>query len=159
VEKHLSASDLAWTVIAPVSFMENLFMPQTLEGIRNGVYAAPLPSDLALQQVAIEDIGAFGAHVIGDPDTFCCKRIEIASDELSAVQTAEVLSGVLNRPIAPIQVPMDQIRAFSEDLALMFEWFIDNGYSIDIEGLRATYPEVGWHRFADWAEQAVPPVL
>jgi uncharacterized protein YbjT (DUF2867 family) len=158
VERYLTSSDLDWTVIAPVAFMENLFMPQTLEGIRNGVYAIALPSDLVLQQIAVEDIGAFGAHVIGDPERFCCKRIEIASDEVTAGQTAEVLSRVLNRPIAAIQVPMDQIRAFSEDLALMFEWFIDTGYSIDIDGLRATFPEVGWHRFADWAAQRAPAI-
>ena len=33
VEKHLGASGLTWTVIAPVYFMENLFMPQTIEAL------------------------------------------------------------------------------------------------------------------------------
>ena len=35
-------------------------------------------------------------------------------------------------------MPMDQIRAFSEDLALVYEWFISTGYSIDIEQLPTT---------------------
>ena len=54
---------------------------------------------------------------------------------------------------------MEQIRAFSEDFALMYEWFIETGYSVDIGGLRTAYPEVGWHRFADWAAAVVPPAL
>ena len=54
---------------------------------------------------------------------------------------------------------MEQIRALSDDLALMYEWFIETGYSVDIDGLRAAYPEVGWRRFADWAADIVPPAL
>jgi len=158
VEKHLTASGLTWTVIAPVYFMENLFMPQTMEGLGNGVYASPLPADLKLQQVAVADIGAFGAHVVGNRDDFAGRRVEIATDELTSAQSAEVLSRILDRPIATFEVPMDQIRAFSEDFALMFEWFIDTGYSVDIEGLASDYPDVGWHRFADWAEEAVPAI-
>ena len=33
------------------------------------------------------------------------------------------------------------------------------GYSIDIDGLRTAYPDVGWHRFTDWAAAVVPPAL
>lgn len=159
VERYLSASDLAWTVVAPVYFMENLFMPQTMEGLGNGIYATPLPADLVLQQVAVADIGALGAHVVANRDAFTRRRVEIASDELTSTQSAEVLTRVLDRPISTFEVPMDQIREFSEDFALMYEWFISTGYSVDIEELRATNPEVGWHRFADWAEQAVPALV
>ena len=58
--------------------------------------------------------------------------------------------------IAAAQVPMEQIRAFSEDLALMYGWFIRTGYAIDIDELRTTTPQVAWHRFADWATEKVP---
>jgi hypothetical protein len=50
---------------------------------------------------------------------------------------------------------MEQIRTFSEDFAVMYEWFIETGYSVDIDGLRTAYPEVGWHRSADWAAEVV----
>ena len=134
-------------------------MPQTMEGLGNGIYAMPLPADLVLQQVAVADIGAFGAHVVGNRDAFAGRRVEIASDELTSAQAAEVLSGILDRPVSTFEVPMDQIRAFSEDLALMFEWFVNTGYSIDIEELRAAHVDVGWHRYADWAEKAVPALV
>lgn len=159
VEEHLGGRDLPWTVIAPVYFMENLFFPQTLDGLKNGVYASPMPDDRPLQQIALADIGAFAAHVIEHRDAFLGKRIEIASDELTAKQEAEVLSRVLGRPIATFTVPMEQIRGFSEDMAIMYEWFISHGYSIDLPALRSTYPNVGWHRFEDWAKETVPAVL
>ncbi len=159
IEEHLSASGLDWTVIAPVYFMENLFMPQTMEGLGNGIYGTPLPADLVLQQVAVADIGAFGALVVADREAFLRRRVGIASDELTSAESAEALTRVLDRRISTLEVPMDEIRAFSEDFAVMYEWFISTGFSVDIEELHADYPEVGWHRFADWAEQTVPALV
>lgn len=159
VEQHLRGLDLPHTVIAPVYFMENLFFPQTLDGLKKGAYASPMPDDRPLQQIALADIGAFAAHVIEHRDAFLGKRIEIAGDELTAAQEAEVLSRVLDRPIGTFTVPMEQIRGFSEDMAIMYEWFISHGYSIDLPALRSTYPEVTWHSFEGWAKQSVPAAV
>ena len=159
VEKHLAATGLDWSVIAPVSFMENLFFGESLDAIKNGSYPTPLPSDLSLQQVAVADIGAFGALVVDRKDDFVGHRVEIASDELTSAASAVVLSQLLDRPVEHFEVPMEQIRAFSEDFALMYEWFIETGYSVDIDRLRTTYPEVKWHRFVDWAAVVVPPAV
>ncbi len=159
VEKYLASTELAWSVIAPVYFMENLFFGQNLEALQGGSYPAPLPAELLLQQVAVADIGAFGALVVDRKDDFVGRRVDIAGDELTSVGSAEVLSQLLDRPIEHFEVPMDQIRAFSEDFALMYEWFIDTGYAVDIDGLRSAYPEVGWQRFADWAAAVVPQTL
>jgi uncharacterized protein YbjT (DUF2867 family) len=159
VEKHLAKTSLSWTVIAPVYFMENLFLPQVLDGLRQGTYAAPLPADLPLQQVAVDDIGMFGAHIVENSDAFAGHRLDIAGDELTSARSAEILGKVLEKPVAHFEVPMDQIRAFSEDFAIMYEWFISTGYTVDIEGLRSKYPDVGWHRFGEWASKAVPAAI
>ncbi len=159
VEKHLASTDLDWSVIAPVYFMENLFFGENLGDIQNGTYPLPLPADLSLQQVAVADIGAFGALVVDRKGDFVGRRVDIASDELTSAGTAEILGQILDRPIVHFEVPMEQIRAFSEDFAIMYEWFIEAGYSVDIDGLRASYPEIGWHRFADWAAAIVPAAM
>jgi len=39
----------------------------------------------------------------------------------------------------------------SEDMALMYEWFVADGYSVDIDGLTTEYPEVAWETFSQWA--------
>jgi uncharacterized protein YbjT (DUF2867 family) len=159
VEKYLASTNLDWSVSAPVYFMENLFFGENLAAIGNGSYPMPLPSDLPLQQVAVADIGAFGALVVDRKDDFVGRRVDIAGDELTSAESAVVLGQLLDRPVEHFAVPMEQIRAFSEDFALMYEWFIETGYSTDIDGLRTAYPEVGWHRFAGWAAEVVPPAL
>jgi uncharacterized protein YbjT (DUF2867 family) len=159
VEKHLVSTELDWSIIAPVYFMENLFFGENLGAIQSGTYPLPLPADLSLQQVAVADIGAFGALVVDRKDDFVGRRVDITSDELTSAGTAELLGQLLERSVEHCEVPMEQIRAFSEDFAIMYEWFIDTGYSVDIDGLRASYPEVGWHRFADWAAEVVPTAL
>ena len=159
VEKYLASTDLDWSVIAPVYFMENLFFGQNLDALQGGSYPSPLPADLSLQQVAVADIGAFGAHVVDRKDGFVGRRVDIAGDELTSARTAEVLGQLLDQPVEHYEVPMEQIRAFSEDFAVMYEWFVETGYSVDIAGLRAAYPEVAWHRFADWAAAIVPTTL
>jgi hypothetical protein len=45
------------------------------------------------------------------------------------------------------------LRAQSEDLALMFEWFDRIGYAADIENLRRDFPEVNWQTFEEWARK------
>ncbi|MCH8811163.1 MAG: NmrA/HSCARG family protein [Gemmatimonadetes bacterium] len=159
VEKHLASTELDWSITAPVYFMENLFFGENLGALQNGSYPTPLPSDLPLQQVAVADIGAFGALVVDRKDDFVGRRVEIASDELTSAESAAVLGQLLGRSVEHFEVPMEQIRAFSEDFAIMYEWFIETGYSVDIDGLRTAYPEVGWHRFTDWAAVVVPPAL
>jgi len=159
VERHLASTELDWSVIAPVYFMENLFFGENLGALQDGTYPLPLPADLALQQVAVADIGAFGALVVDRKDDFVGRRVDIASDELTSTGTAVLLGQLLERTVEHFEVPMEQIRAFSEDFAIMYEWFIETGYTVDIDGLRASYPEVGWHRFADWAAVVVPPAL
>jgi uncharacterized protein YbjT (DUF2867 family) len=158
VEEHLVATDLRGSVIAPVYFMGNLFFPDTLNGLKEGTYTIALPSDLPLQQIATEDIGAFAAHVLANPEEFSGKRIDIAGDELSSEKSAEVLADIVGKPLSVVEVPIEAIRSFSEDFALMYEWFASTGYSADVEGLRSSYPEVGWTRFEEWAAR-VPAAL
>ena len=151
IEKHLQTSGLTYAVVAPVSFMENVYFPQALEGLRHGVYAAAMPGDRQLQQIAVEDIGNFTAMVIEQRDRFAGQRIDIGSDELDGNEQATVLSEVLGREIRFQQVPLEAVRQQSEDMALMYEWFDRVGYDADIMALRETYPDVGWHTFESWA--------
>lgn len=153
IERYLADSGVPRTVIAPVSFMENLYLPQVMDGLRQGVYAAPLPADRELQQVAVEDIGRFVALVVERRHDMLGKRIDLASDELSGAEQAAILSDVLDREIRYQEIPLDALRQQSEEMAVMYEWFNRVGYDADIPGLRRDFPDVGWHGFADWARQ------
>lgn len=152
VEEHIRTTDIPHVIIAPVYFMENLYFPQTLDALKGGTYATPLPPDRALQQVAVADIGAFGAHVIENRESFLGKRIEIASDETNGADQAALLGVKMGRDVGYFEVPLEQIRSFSEDMAIMYQWFIDVGYSVDTTALRRDYPDIGWHTLKGWID-------
>ena len=68
-------------------------------------------------------------------------------------EVAQGLSQVTGREVHYEGFPPEVIRAQSEDLALMFEWFDRTGYTADIKSLRRDFPEVKWHTFEQWARQ------
>src|SRR5258707_3897165 len=83
IERHLQASGVSYTIVAPVFFMENLFQPWTLSSLRQGKLAMALPAARSLQQITVADIGAFVAAVIERSDTIFGRRFDIAGDELT----------------------------------------------------------------------------
>ncbi|HNN97173.1 MAG TPA: NmrA/HSCARG family protein [Pseudomonadota bacterium] len=153
LERELVESGLPHTIIAPAYFFENLLIPQVLDGVRGGVYAAPLPADRPLAQISVSDIGAFGALVLARREAFLGRRIDIASQYLSGNDTVATLSRVLGRPLGYFEVPLPAIKAQSEDLASMYGWFARVGFTIDTAALKAEYPEVPWLSFDTWANQ------
>ena len=153
VEKHVQASGVPYTIVAPVFFMENLLQPWTLPSLRQGKLAMALPAGRLLQQIATADIGAFVATVIECNDTVFGCRFDIAGDELTGEEAAALLSKVAGREIHYEGFPPDVLGAQSEDMARMFEWFDSTGYAADIESLRRDFPEVRWHRFEEWARE------
>ncbi|MBB4213959.1 uncharacterized protein YbjT (DUF2867 family) [Rhizobium sp. BK212] len=151
VEKHIAGLCIPYTISAPVAFMENTVAPWAIDGLRQGVYAAALPPTRVLQQITIDDIGAFVSALAERREQVFGKRFDIAGDELSGEQQVKILSEVLGRPIRFQELPIAAIRQQSEDTALMFEWFDRTGYDAGIAALRRDFPEVGWHSYADWA--------
>lgn len=152
VERHIAGLGVPYTVSAPVAFMENAVAPWGIGGLRQGVHAFALPADRALQLVALADIGAFVAALAERREQVFGRRFDIAGDELPGAEQVEILSQAIGRPIAYREIPIAAARQQSEDAALMFEWFNTAGYSVDITELRRDFPEVRWHRFADWAK-------
>jgi len=153
VERHIQTSGVPYTIVAPVFFMENLLQPWTLPSLRQGKLAMALPATRSLQQIAVADIGAFVAAVIERGDTVFGHRFDIAGDELTGEEAAAVLSKVTGREVHYEGFPPDVLRAQSEDMARMFEWFDSIGYAADIKGLRRDFPEVRWRTFEQWARK------
>ena len=153
VEDRLKASGLPYTIVAPVFFMENLLQPWQLSNLRQGKLAMALPAGRSLQQITVADIGAFVAAVIERSDTVFGRRFDIAGDERTGEEAAAILSKATGREVHYEGFPPEVLRAQSEDLALMFEWFDSTGYTADIKSLRRDFPEVKWHTFEQWARQ------
>jgi uncharacterized protein YbjT (DUF2867 family) len=159
VEQHLRATDVPWTVIAPAAFMDNYAGGWTLDGLRAGTFAWPMPAGRPLALIPAVDIGAFAALVLERPARFAGRRIDLASDERTPAQLAEILAGATGSAITHRQVPLAHVRQRSADLAAMFDYFTTVGLTVDVAGLRRDHPEVGWHSFVDWATAQDWPTL
>jgi uncharacterized protein YbjT (DUF2867 family) len=150
VEQYVRASGLPFTVLGPVFFMENFHSPPFLEGFKQGVLAMALPPHRGLQMVALDDLAAFTLHVLEWGEDFLGQRLEVASDEVTGEQAAALLTFVAGHRIHYEQIPLERVRARSEDLARMYEWLGRVGYQADILTLRHAHPEVRWHTFEEW---------
>ncbi|MCH8245433.1 MAG: NmrA/HSCARG family protein [Bacteroidetes bacterium] len=152
VEEAITASGISYTIVAPVFFMENITSPWYLPGILDGTLAMPMPADTALQQIAVETIGQFVASIIERRESVFGQRFDIASDEKTGEEVAQILSEKLGRTIGYAGFSPDALREENEDFAIMFDWFIETGYSTDTSALRDEFPDVSWVDLKSWVD-------
>jgi uncharacterized protein YbjT (DUF2867 family) len=138
IENHIRASGLPFTCLRPVYLMDtlNYLRPYILQG----TWTISLPADRAMQMLASEDIGAFVALAFEQPERWLNQSLDLAGDELSQLQIAEVLSRVIGRRIRFVEMPLEQARAYDADLAKVTEWLNTEGFNADIPALRTIYP-------------------
>ncbi len=153
VEQHIQKLGVPHTIIGPVFFMENLLSPWMLPQLKEGNLALAVPAARQLQTIALPDIANMAVLILENRDRFLGKRFDIASDERTGLEAAEILSRVSGRKIGYYAVPLELVRPTNEDFALMFEWFDRVGYNTDLAALRRDYPEVGWHTFEQWSRK------
>lgn len=136
-------------VIRPVFFMENWASPWFLPGIREGRLAIGLRPGTRLQQIAVADIGKYGALAFDRWADLNGAAIDIAGDALTPVEVAAAITAAAGRPVRHVQVPIEEVRKASPEYAVMLEWFEAVGYNADIEGNAARYG-ITPTRFRQW---------
>jgi uncharacterized protein YbjT (DUF2867 family) len=139
-------------ILRPVFFMENLLAPLSLRG---DTLSSALGPDTKLQMIAVDDIGWFGARAFTHAAALNRREIDIAGDARTMLEAAEILTEALGRPIAFAQTPIEQVRQYSRDTALMLEWFERVGYSADITGLEREFGRA-LTKLPDWARRQTP---
>ena len=140
-------------ILRPVFFMENLLGPFSLQGSN---LAWALGPGTKLQMIAVNDIGWFGARAFTDAVALNRREIDLAGDVRTMPEVAEILTDALGRPIAFAQTPIEQVRQYSEDTALMLEWFEHVGYNADIAGLEREFGRP-LTKLPDWARHHAQP--
>src|SRR3954464_14226246 len=140
-------------IVRPVFFMENLLAPYSLQGDR---LSSALGPGTKLQMIAVDDIGWFGARAFTDAAALNRREIDLAGDVRTMREAAEILTEALGRPVAFAQTPIEQVRQYSKEMALMLEWFERVGYSADIPGLEREFGRA-LTKLPDWAHRNVRP--
>ncbi|MFJ8746239.1 NmrA/HSCARG family protein [Embleya sp. NPDC127516] len=147
IEQHIAALGLPATILRPVSFMDNFTGGYAL---RNGNLSTGLAPDISQQIIAVDDVGAVTALAFSRPKEWIGRAVSLAGDELTPVEIAAAIGKALGIPLPYIQIPIDAIRALSEDFAYANEWLNERGYRADIPATRRIHP--GVTDFRTWLE-------
>jgi uncharacterized protein YbjT (DUF2867 family) len=143
IENHIRSTDLPWTIFRPVFFMENWENPMMADPILRGTLGFPLSPDRTLQQVAVDDIGAFVRLALRHREEWLGRELDLAGDERPMREVAAAFGRAIGRTVNYWQFPWDDFRdAMGREWYDMMRWFEDVGYDADITALRRTHPEL-----------------
>lgn len=142
----------SFVILRPVFFMDNFTSPSFKPAIDSGVLAVGMSPTVPLQMIAVADIGKYGRAAFERHVDLNGEAIDIAGDVLTMPEVATVISQAAGRTVTHLQVPIAEVRKFSEDFALMLEWFDTVGYNADINGNAAKFG-IEPTRLAQWAKK------
>jgi uncharacterized protein YbjT (DUF2867 family) len=135
------------TFVRPTFFMDNFKQsgPQELDGVL--VLRSPLAPGMPLQMIAVQDIGAVAAASLLDPNRVPGGSIEIAGDELTGEQIADVYGRQAGLPARFEPLPLNVLA--DPDLQAMLTWFTQlPAFQADFAATRELDPGVldlpGW---------------
>lgn len=145
----------SYTIIRPVFFMENFLSPWFLPGLLEGKLMMGIKPETTLQMIAVDDIGKYGLMAFERQEKMNGVEFDIAGDKHTMPETAAILSRETGTKIEFVEVPKEDVRKFSEDYAIMLEWFDRVGYNVDIPELATKYgirptALTGWAGQVDW---------
>lgn len=146
----------SFVILRPAFFMENFASAGFKPGIDAGTLAVGMSPKVPLQMIAVADIGRYGRAAFERHAELNGQGIDIAGDSLTMPEVAAAISLEAGRTVAHFPVPIAEVRKYSEDLALMFEWFERVGYDADIAANAARFgiEPIGiadWAATADWS--------
>jgi uncharacterized protein YbjT (DUF2867 family) len=150
IEERIHAVGPPATILRPVSFMDN-FATYNRPVVQDGelVVSLAVRPELPMQLISVSDIGAFAAIALDRPDDFLGRTVELAGDALTPAEIAATFGRVCGLPARFRRTPIEQIRAFDEQLAQMFTFFNEHPSELsDLARLRADHP--GLMRLETW---------
>jgi len=140
------------TILRPVFFMENFISPWFKPGIDDGKLMIGIKSSTVLQMIAVEDIGRYGAWAFENHEELNGREVDIAGDACTMPAVARIIGSAIGRKIEFFQTPIEDVRKFSEDFAIMLEWFDAVGYDVNISEL-AHESRIRPTTLAEWAQK------
>lgn len=153
VEQYIAASGVSATVLRPSSFMENLITQSDTVGIRDSALRTAAAAHVRQQFIALDDIGAFTALALRNPDDYRGRTLELVGDVLTPPEVAAQVSAAVGRTVPYIQRPIEELRRINERFARGYELLNSGDGSIpdvDVQELRALHP--GLMTFGHWLE-------
>jgi uncharacterized protein YbjT (DUF2867 family) len=145
----------SYTILRPAFFMDNFVSPWFKPGLMEGKLKIALKPGTVLQMNAVEDIGKFGVIAFENHEKMNGVELDFAGDQLTMPETAEIIGKAMGKKVIFEKTPIEEVRKWSEDFAVMLEWFDRVGYCADIDALEKNYGGrlvklSKWAAKADW---------
>lgn len=141
VERALVASAVPWTILRPVSFMEN--WEYRRDSIIAGKLYTPFSEATRLQQISVRDIGRFVALAFSAPDDWIGRSLDIAAQSYTVRQVIDTFSRVTGSPVEFVQVPWNEYEEKQgPEMTVMDRWIEGTGYSANINLVRSYLPDM-----------------
>jgi uncharacterized protein YbjT (DUF2867 family) len=154
IEQYIHEIGIKATILRPVKFMENYYIPQVFKGILGGKLFDSIKAEKKHQMIATDDIGACAAETFINPQKFIGHTIELAGDELSNEQIAIEMSRIMGKPIKFKRLPLFLAKLMMDkEMYLMFKWFNEKGFTADMEGMKLHFPSVHPTTLSKWLEK------
>jgi uncharacterized protein YbjT (DUF2867 family) len=160
IEQYIKSISLPATILRPVKFMENYYIPRVFKGILGGKLFDSIRAGKKHQLITVDDIGAYVTDAFTNPEKYMGRSIEIAGEELTNEQVAATISQVLGIEVKFKRLPLVIVRfAMDKEMYLMFKWFNEKGFDAKIEETKRDFPSVkvtdlkkwlvneSWHRW------------
>jgi uncharacterized protein YbjT (DUF2867 family) len=152
-EKIRSLGFSSYTILRPAWFMENFASPWFKPALMaEGKLKIGLRPDTVLQMNAVEDIGKLGFLAFVNHEAMNGAAIDFAGDQRTMPETADILGRAMGRKIVFERTSLEEVRKWSEDFAVMLEWFDRVGYCADIDALEKRY-HMDFIKLPQWAEK------
>ncbi len=175
IEDRLLRSGLSWTILRPVTFMENIITPRFRRAIcERGILRFGFNRQRTFQMVAMDDLAVFAALAFDDDPRVKGRTTEIASDAFTMDEWAQALGVQMKRPVKYSVVTPAQLHVASAFIAItgrqalykagpslinQFRWNNNSpigGWDADIEQLRSIHPAMltlkDWIKTIDWTK-------
>ena len=150
LKKKSEGTDMAWTILRPVAFMDNLspgFFGKVFPAMWAGLGTKPL------QLVSVHDIGVFGARALRAREAYKGRAISLAGDELTVEQGRTIFAETMGRSMPETYGFVGwAVKSGVKEMGTMFKWFETDGYGADIKALRKEEPKL--QDFKTWLKES-----
>jgi len=150
IEQQARSLGVPLTTIRPSFFMENMFQPWTMQGLRTaGVVSVPIKPTTKVPMVAVRDIGEIAARAFEHPERRIGSAVDLAGDEKTYPEMVEMLSRHLSVPGRFVEMSdKDALQNVGEDMLRMYRGFDYGGFGLDVAALEREW-EIKMTRFMD----------
>lgn len=127
--KELTPLQITWSVLRPVTFMENLDDAKNGNLLKKGSVKMLTKPDDSVKYISCTDIGKGSAALLTNPELYNGQIIDAATCEYNGHELAQALSEVSGVPCKySLSVPRFVLYLFVPDLYRLVKWFENGGY-------------------------------